>query len=231
MLAAALSALLAATALAGGEAVAPSEAFGRSAQGRELRVARVGDPGSTTRVLVVGCVHGDECAGTAISRRLARGVAPGFDLWIVHQLNPDGFRRRTRQNGRGVDLNRNFPAGWHRRGRPWDATYTGARPGSEPETRAIMRLIGRVKPDVTVWYHQPQGLVRAGGGSDRLARRYARLAGQVFRPLPVPAGAATRWQVSRFPGSSAFVVELPAGQLGDMAAARHARAVRRLVVG
>jgi hypothetical protein len=47
----------------------------------------------------------------------------------------------------------------------------------------------------------------------------------------VPAGAASRWQVSRFPRSSAFVVELPGGSLDPRSAARHARAVRRLVVG
>jgi protein MpaA len=90
-------------------------------------------------------------------------------------------------------------------------------------------LVERLRPDVTIWYHQPERNVRSGGGSERLARRYARLAGLPFRRLPVPPGAATRWQVRRFPGSQAFVVELPAGPLSPADAARHARAVRLLL--
>ena len=40
--------------------------IGRSVQGRVLRVVRVGDPAAARKLLVVGCVHGDECAGRAV---------------------------------------------------------------------------------------------------------------------------------------------------------------------
>ena len=201
--------------------------LGRSTQGREIEAVRVGDPEASQRMLVVGCIHGNECAGTAVTRILARS-APDFDLWLVPNLNPDGLAMRRRQNARGVDLNRNFPSEWKRGGRPWDLEYPGRRPLSEPETRAATRLIERIRPDVTIWFHQPQAVIRAWGPSVPAARRYARLSGMRFRAIRWPAGTAANWQNHRFPGTSSFVVELPAGRLAAAAADRHARAVLAL---
>ncbi len=202
--------------------------LGRTTQGREIEAVRVGDPEGSQRMLVFGCIHGNECAGTAITRILVRS-APTFDLWVVPNLNPDGLAMGSRQNARGVDLNRNFPSEWTGGGRPWDLEYPGRRPLSEPETRAATRLIERVRPDITIWFHQPQALVRAWGPSVPAARRYARLAGMRFRAIRWPAGTAANWQNHRFSGKSAFVVELAAGSLSPAAANRHARAVLKLV--
>ena len=177
---------------------------------------------------MVGCIHGNECAGTAVTRILARS-SPAVDLWVVSQLNPDGFALGRRQNARGVDLNRNFPSEWRAGGRPWDSEYPGPRPLSEPETRTAARLIRRIKPEVTIWFHQPQALVRAWGQSTPAARRYARLARMRFRAIRWPRGTGPNWQNHRFPGTSSFVVELPAGQLTPAAANRHARAVLALL--
>jgi murein endopeptidase len=175
-------------------------------------------------VLVVGCIHGTECAGLRVIRAL-RTTAPRADLWLIPNLNPDGFRLRVRQNGRGVDLNRNFRTQWRRRGVRWDPQYSGPRPWSECETRLARALITRIQPDVTLWYHQPQGLVRAWGASVPEARRFARLAGERFRALRWPRGTAPNWQNHRFPGTASFVVELPPGPLDSASVGRHARAV------
>ena len=201
--------------------------IGGSVKGRPIIAMRVGDSTSPNRALVVGCIHGNECAGTAVTRILA-GSSPAFDLWLIPNMNPDGFALGRRQNARGVDLNRNFPSEWRPGGRPWDAEYPGPRPLSEPETRAAARLIRRVKPSVTIWFHQPQALVRSWGESTPDARRYARLAGMRFRALRWPRGTAANWQNHRFPGTSSFVVELPAGPLTKAQAARLARAVLAL---
>jgi protein MpaA len=203
-------------------------AGGRSAAGgRPLEAVYVGDPAARPRVLVVGCIHGTECAGIRVTRRLAR-AQPEVGLWLVHNLNPDGFALDRRQNGRGVDLNRNFDSDWRLLGRPWDPEYPGPRPFSEPETRFVQRLILRLRPDVTIWFHQPQAIIRAWGRSVPAARRYARLAGMRFRAIRWPAGTAPNWQNQRLHMVS-FVVELPAGPLSSASASRHARAVLALM--
>jgi murein peptide amidase A len=219
-----------------GEAVSSSadlvrraEVLGESVRGRTIRAVEVGDRASDRKILVVGCIHGNECAGIAVTRLLARGPVPTtYDLWIVHNINPDGYALGVRQNARGVDLNRNFPSEWKRIGERWDPQYSGPRPLSEPETRIARRLVLRLEPDVTLWFHQPQALVRAWGQSIETARRYARLARVPYRSIRWPAGTAPNWQNHRFPGTASFVVELPSGPLSAAAAARYARAVRLL---
>jgi hypothetical protein len=39
---------------------------GRSAEGRPIGLRQLGDPSIAAKVLVVGCIHGDECAGRRI---------------------------------------------------------------------------------------------------------------------------------------------------------------------
>ena len=198
--------------------------IGRSHQGRAIQAVRAGDPLARPRLLVIGCIHGDECAGTAVTRRLAR-AEPAADLWLVHNLNPDGYARRHRQNGRGVDLNRNFASEWRPIGRRWSPEYSGPHPFSEREARIARRLVVALQPDMTIWFHQPQAVIRAWGPSIPGARRYARLAGEPFRAIRWPAGTGPNWQNHRFPGKASFVVELPAGRLGARDVARHARAI------
>jgi protein MpaA len=184
---------------------APAQQLGRSYDGRPIEAVHV--QGTGPRVLVVGCIHGDECEGIEVTRILARS-RPDVDLWLVHQLNPDGFARRSRGNARGVDLNRDFLAATQR------------------ETRIARKLILRLRPDVTIWFHQPQSVVRAWGPSRDVARRYARLAGVPYRTMQWPPGSASRWQ-NRL-GQISFVVELPPGELPDALARRHASALLRL---
>jgi protein MpaA len=184
---------------------APADQLGRSYQGRPIDVVHVAGPG--TRILVVGCIHGDECEGIEVTRLLERSRSTA-DLWLVHQLNPDGYARRRRTNAHGVDLNRDFLAATQR------------------ETRIARRLILRIRPDVTIWFHQPQGVVRAWGPSRAIARRYARLAGVPYRSWEWPPGSASRWQNGL--GEISFVVELRSGELDDAVARRHAAAVLRL---
>jgi len=186
-------------------------------------------------MLVVGCIHGDECAGLAVVHRLRSARAQlglAGPIALVPNLNPDGAWRATRLNGRGVDLNRNFAAGWRLIGRRWDLQYSGPRPFSEPETRLARDLIARLRPQVTVWFHQQRtALVRAWGQSVPAARRYACLAALPFRRLRWPAGTAPHWQNRRFAGSASFVVELARGRLSPRWAQRHARAIIRLAGG
>lgn len=201
--------------------------IGRSVEGRPLRAWRIGNPRSHHRILVVGCIHGAECAGTAVTQRLVNLARPiTFDLWVVQYLNPDGYAAGTRQNAHGVDLNRNFGAMWKPIGRPGSPQYSGPRPFSEPESQAVRALILRWRPAITIWFHQPQAVVRAWGPSVAIARRFARLAEAPYRSLPWLNGTAPNWQ--NHLGQISFVVELPAGSLSGSAADRYARAILEL---
>ena len=203
--------------------------LGESFEGRPIHVFHRGDP-DEIRVLVVGCIHGDECAGIRIAKRLRAGRPRHFvDLWILPSLNPDGASRGPapdRKNARGVDLNRNFPYRW--RPGPRGRYYPGRRPASERETRIAMRLIRRIEPDVAIWFHQPLALVDASGNV-RMERRYARLVGLPLVHLARLHGTATSWQKHVLRGTEAFVVELPGGVLRPRRARRFAKAVYRLV--
>jgi beta-N-acetylhexosaminidase len=178
------------------------------------------------RLLVVGSIHGNETAGHAAVRALrrTRGAADDIELWTVRTMNPDGVARRTRQNVHGVDLNRNFGHRWRGQGRPWDPFHSGRRPFSEPESRAARRLIERVRPDVTIWYHQALRMILGSGADRRVLRAYARRSGLRPGRIGFLPGIATRWQNDRFPASSAFVVELPRGPLSLRGVRRHAQA-------
>ena len=60
-------------------------------------------------------------------------------------------------NARGVDLNVNFPARWGQGNKnvrfAGSENYIGAKPLSEPESRALKRFTQEIKPDYTVSYH------------------------------------------------------------------------------
>jgi len=203
---------------------------GRSLRGRPIRALALGDPAAQRAALVIGCIHGNECAGAAVVSRLRASLPPpGTQLWLIPTFNPDGRATRTRQNARGVDLNRNFPVGWRAQGAPFSPYYSGRRPLSEPEARAAQRLIDHLRPALTIWYHQRLALIDESGGDMALERRYARLVGLPLRRLGPLPGTATRWQNATFRDASAFVVELPGGRLSGTDAARHAASVLALL--
>ncbi|MBI5106667.1 MAG: DUF2817 domain-containing protein [Solirubrobacterales bacterium] len=209
------------------------ERLGRSVQGRPIGLTRIGPQDAPRKVLVVGCIHGDECAGRAIAQRLTQAAPPeGVQLLVVRNLNPDGFQRRTRGNAHGVDLNRNSSQGRRYLGPPGSLFYAGTKAWSEPESRAVRALVLRERPALTVWYHQPLRLVDVPeGGAATPARRYAKLVGLPLSPLTPRPGSLSRWQNARVRAGSSFVVELPPGPLRAAAAARHAEAVLQVAAG
>lgn len=180
-------------------------------------------------MLIVGCIHGSEPAGIAIARNLATASAPPRTaLWIIPDLNPDGVAADTRQNADRVDLNRNFPWHWRPLGVPGDPQYSGPRPLSEPEATAAAHLILRVRPQITIWFHQPQALVDLSGGNPRVEREFAQLVGLPVRMLQRYPGSAVSWGNSQLPGTTAFVVELAPGPLSSTAVARYTNAALTL---
>lgn len=206
--------------------------LGVSAEGRPLVAEQFGPGNAERTVLVVGSIHGDETQGHRIVGRLGRHQASrldGVELWLIKAANPDGVAAGTRGNAHGVDLNRNFPHDW-KPIPPSSGYYSGPKPASEPETKAMRQFLRRERPDLTVWYHQPWGetLIPCGPGGRRVALRYARLSGLPPRDcFPSPPGSATGWQRHAL-AAKAFVVELPGGALGGDAVRRHARALAEI---
>jgi murein peptide amidase A len=197
--------------------------IGRSVAGRPIVALRAGDRSGPT-VLVVGCIHGNETAGIAVTRALER-VRAHADVWIVPDLNPDGVAAGTRQNRHGVDLNANWSSEWRGGGRPWEPYYAGRRPFSEPETRVARRLILRLRPRVTIWFHQHMDLVWAWGPSSAAGRLYAHASGMRFYHRHWLPGTATNWQNHRLRHTVALTVELPAGRLSAPAIRRQLHAI------
>lgn len=187
----------------------------------------LGDPRLPTSLLAVGCIHGNECAGTAVARLAAAAPLERGHAWLIENLNPDGFAARTRDNAQGVDLNRNFPWRWRPLPRS-GGQYSGPSPLSAPEARLAYSFIRRIRPRISVWFHQPLGVVDRSDGSLGAIRRFARLARMPLRRLPRYPGSATGWQDAKLAGTNAFVVELRAGGLASTVARRLAHALRVL---
>jgi protein MpaA len=202
-------------------ALASTLVLGQSVEGREIRATRVGAADAPVSVLVVGDVHGNEPAGEAIVAALRKQRVDGVQFWLVRTANPDGRAAGTRQNARGVDLNRNFPFRWAKGAR--GTYYPGPKAGSEPETRALMRFVRRVRPQLGLYYHQHMGItVRARNADMAVQRDYARRTGLPLRSLPNYHGTAISWQNNLIKEGTAFVVELEAGRAPVQ---RHVKAV------
>jgi protein MpaA len=198
-----------------------AEVIGHSVEGRPITLARLGDPAATRKVLAVGCIHGNEPVGRGIVADLMRSSpAPETQLLLVRDLNPDGFAHHQRTNAHGVDLNRNSPEHW---------AGAGPHPWSEPEARAIRDLVLREQPALSVYYHQPFGLVDLPEvGSPQVARRYSELVDLPLKRLSRRPGSISRWQNAKVRPGSAFVVELAPGPLAADLRLRHVAAVLAL---
>jgi protein MpaA len=153
-------------------AVREVRTIGQSVQGRDIKAFRLGDANASTTVVLLGVMHGSERAPARTLRTLRDGrrAVAGVNLWVIPVLNPDGAATGRRSNARGVDLNRNFPHNWKR-----GVRGAGPRAASEPETRAALRFLKRIDPDVVVSLHQPFAAVDTSVSKDpKLARALSR---------------------------------------------------------
>ncbi len=134
------------------------------------------------RVMVMGGIHGDEYASVSLMFRWLEKLNnhhSGLFHWqVIPLMNPDGLLQKpkaTRQNGNGVDLNRNFPTGdwqelaqkyWEERTYKNPRRYPGPSANSEPETQWFINQINAFKPDAIVAVHAPHHLVDFDGPQD-----------------------------------------------------------------
>jgi murein peptide amidase A len=184
--------------------------LGTSVRGRAITLQIIGNPNAARRVLVLGCIHGNECAGVPVLTALsAVAPAPGVAYYLIDCPNPDGAAVRTRQNARLVDLNRNFP-GWKAAGAPGYIYYPGPRALSEPESQAIYNLINSVKPTALLTYHQAMNIIDYNGGNYPAGRQYAVISGEPYTQTTAYPGSAATWANKAYPHMTVLTVELPA---------------------
>ena len=129
-------------------------------EGRAIRLVRVGDPAAPRKVLVVGCIHGNERAGLAITKALrAPSRRAGVAAAAARRRSTPtaagaAARAATRaaststatSRAAGAPLGGVFESGRGRRRSPRRARSSGS--------------ILRERPSVSIWYHQAPRLGR-----------------------------------------------------------------------
>jgi murein peptide amidase A len=184
-----------------------TSAYGTSREGIPLTI-HLPESG-TAEILLLAAIHGDEAETTVVVSEALRCLPPG-DLRAAVILcgNPDGLLRGTRGNARGVDLNRNFPTSNWRPDRVFYksrandardiALSPGSEPASEPETRALIALLDRLRPRAVVSLHSALACVDDSGASP-LGRRLAERCALPFLTgigYPTPGSMGT-WAAER----------------------------------
>ena len=170
-------------------------------------VAERWGPTSGPQVLVVGQVHGDECAPAFVVNELRQRPPENYGLWLIPTLNPEGHFLGRRTNGSGVDLNRDGLA------------------QSAPETQALMALTEIVTPDLTVYLHSPLNWIGYFNGS--LAQKFG---SQLVSALGMdvlytsgsnPPETAFLWQGQNavVPGQQSVLIEMPSISIKEAPAA------------
>ena len=206
--------------------------IGYSRLGREIPLfpAERGD----AVVLLVGGIHAREHITCDVVREIAE-KADGIDC--VPCLNPDGRAivlgeekprisfsgdvRLWKANAFGVDLNVNFDAAWgtgkYNVTVPGSENYIGPYPESEPETKAICRLLREKRYPLVLTYHTLGEEVYWGFGSNyafrQQAEEYASAVGYPLRKSLGSAGGLKDWYCLTFDGL-ALTVEMGKSEWG-----------------
>ena len=142
-----------------------------SAKRRPIETAVFGK--GPQRIAVLSSLTGNSEVTVALIEKLAGVFARDeltpvqLSVLVVRTPNPDGLADRTLTNSRGVDLNRNFPSS---RFTASPRRETGEKPGSEPETRALIQLLNQFNPTLVLHVVESRSLRGTIRSDDHLPR-------------------------------------------------------------
>ena len=156
------------------------------------------------RVLILGGVHGDEPEGVYCANFLLREFFKSFslklNLVLIPALNVEGVLAKTRQNSRGVDLNRNLPT------KDWTSEVLNPRynPGpsasSEPESLHTVKFLDSFRPQFIVSLHSWKPMLNTNGDCGEFVKILNQETGYPIEPTigyPTPGCLGTYSGIER----------------------------------
>lgn len=192
--------------------------IGKSVFGRDILavIAGIGEP----RTLIHGGIHARESVTSAVVMKMLENHR-GAAICFVPMVNPDGamlikygadsapaeYRQRLidingkrdfslwKANGRAVDINVNFKAGWGQGlsnvRYPASESYIGPFSESEPETRALTELTEKYKFTSSLSLHTKGGVIYYGYKQTKSYYEYAvRISSATGFPLVRSVGSS-----------------------------------------
>ncbi len=139
--------------------------------------------GSGERVVVVlAGIHGDERSSTDVAEAFVAslqkaGNPANTTIVVIPMMNPDGIALGKRTNSNGVDINRNFPASSWRAEFDNERYAPGRHPGSEFETRALVKLLNKHSIALVVSIHAPLNCINWDGPGGDIAQVMSEVSG------------------------------------------------------
>jgi g-D-glutamyl-meso-diaminopimelate peptidase len=170
--------------------------------------------------------------------RVSTDILNDVSIWFIPMLNPDGVTiqqnalhqfpnnhqkqlltmneemksfERWKANGMGVDLNRQYPAGWKELKKqpnsPHYQFYKGKKPLEAKEVQALTKFIRKVNPEIAVAYHSAGREVFWNYNNGKHLHRDKRIAKKISKltryklskpPKHATGGGFTDWFISKY---------------------------------
>jgi len=160
-------------------------------------------------ITTVICCNPD---GAQLAQNKLKHLAPWRQKFLTRINHGSSDFSLWKANLRAVDLNVNFDAGWGQ-GRsnltePAPANYIGPEPHSEPETRALVRLIHHFRPTASLAIHTKGNVIYYSRTADQIvAEKLAKLTGFSAELSVGSYGGLTDYLAMRY-GVPSFTIEL-----------------------